>query len=32
MSARDQVMLPLSYQGISVAERKKRAVEALTKV
>lgn len=32
LSALDQVMLPLSYQWMSISERKKRATEALTKV
>lgn len=32
ISALDQVMLPLSYQGISLAERKERAQKALTRV
>ena len=32
MSALDQVMLPLSYQGMSMSERKKKAIEALTRV
>lgn len=32
ISALDQVMLPLSYQGISLAERKERAQKALARV
>ena len=32
LSALDQVMLPLSYQWIPLWERKKRAIEALTRV
>ncbi len=32
MSALDQVMLPLSYQWISIPERRKRWIDALTRV
>ena len=32
MSAREQVALPLSYVGVPMAEKKKRAIEALKMV
>jgi putative ABC transport system ATP-binding protein len=32
MNVLNQVMLPLSYQGMSLGERKRKATEALEKV